>query len=132
MLDPLIRSWAFNWAAEGHSPRTMKEMQPFVVKFREKLGGDLLASTRGDCEVFIASHSSPFRANYAWRSLRSFYGWWADEQETVNPMAKVKAPRVPLTDVKVAESDDISRLLRTCSPFRTQTAARDAAIISLL
>ena len=139
MTDPLIRSWGFFWAANGRSARTMQEMSPFLVRFQTLLAtaqgrekGDLMAATRGDCEEFIASHASPFRANYAWRSLRSFYGWWAEEQEVISPMAKVKAPRVPLTDVKVAEADDISRLLRACSPFRTQTAARDAAIISLL
>jgi integrase len=101
----------------------MAEMRPFLVRFHTALDGGLMSATRGECEEFIASHASPFRANYAWRSLRSFYAWLAEERETISPMAKVKR-RVPLTDVKVAEADDISRLLRACSPFRTTGARR--------
>jgi integrase len=47
-------------------------------------------------------------------------------------MAKVKAPKVPLTEVTVADEEDISRLLRACSPYTDFANARDAAIISLL
>ena len=76
-LDPLIRSWQFAWLAEGRSQRTLREMTPFLVKTQEKCPA-LPAATRSDCEEFIAGYPSPFRANYAWRSLRSFYGWWAE------------------------------------------------------
>ena len=132
MTHPLIRSWAYSWASQGRSDKTMAEMRPFVERFLDTLHGGPMTSTRSDCEQFIASHSSPFRANYAWRSLRSFYGWLAEEEDIVSPMAKVKAPKVPLTDVTVATEEDITRLLRACSPFKTFANARDAAMISLL
>ena len=81
MTHPLVRSWQFAWAAEGRSARTMQEMAPFLDRFQTFLTtiqggehGNLMAATRSDCEQFIASHASPFWANYAWRSLRSFYG----------------------------------------------------------
>jgi integrase len=47
-------------------------------------------------------------------------------------MAKVKAPRVPITDVTMIEEDDVNRMLRACSPWSTFERARDAAIISML
>ena len=50
-LDPLIRSWQFAWLAEGRSQRTLREMTPFLVKFREKCPA-LPAATRSDCEEF--------------------------------------------------------------------------------
>ena len=99
MSHPMVRSWAFNWAAEGRSPRTMEEMQWFMHRFdvqQEAAGGSLLTSTRSDCEQFIAAFPTPSRRNYAWRSLRSFYGFVSGEQETPNPMSKVKAPKIPL------------------------------------
>lgn len=135
MSHPMVRSWAFNWAAEGRSPRTMEEMQWFLRRFeaeREAAGGSLLTSTRPDCEQFIAAFPTPSRRNYAWRSLRSFYGFVSGEQETPSPMAKVKAPKIPLTEVTTADEEDVLKLLRACSPFRTATAARNAAIISML
>jgi integrase len=132
MTHPLVRSWAFNWAAEGRSAATMREMTWFVERFEATLDGPLTAATRADCEQFIAGHESKFRANYAWRSLRSFFGFVAEENDEASPMAKVKAPKVPLTEVQTATDSDVARLLRACSPYRTATAARDAAIISLL
>lgn len=130
MTHPLIRSWRFAWKAEGHSDKTMAVMAPIMQRFADS--HDLMTATRADCEEFIAAHPSPFMANYAWRSLRAFYKWHADEEGTVSPMAKVRAPKVPLTDVSIATDTDVSRLLRHCSPCRTMTNARDAAIVSLL
>jgi integrase len=135
MPHPLVRSWEFSWAAEGRSPRTMREMRWFVDRFEIVLaaeGRNLQASTRADCEVFIASHESKFRANYAWRSLRSLFGFIAEELEIPNPMEKVRAPKVPLTEVTTASEEDLSRLLRACSPYSSFENARDAAAISLL
>lgn len=135
MSNPLIQSWGFSWAAEGRAPRTMREMRPFVERFEVVLAEDdrtLMHATRADVEAFIASHPTPPRANYCWRALRSFYKWLSEDHEVANPAAKIKAPRVPLTDVVTATEDDVNRLLRACSPWRTATACRDAAIISTL
>lgn len=132
VTHPLIRSWAYAWASRGRSAKTMREMRPFVERFECVTSDTFLTATRANCEQFIASHTSPFRANYAWRALRSFYGFLAEEEEIVSPMARVKAPKVPLTDVTVATEEDISRLLRACSPFRSFHNARDGALISLL
>lgn len=132
MSQHLIRSWAYSWASQGRSPATMAEMKPFVERFQSVVADTLMTATRGDCEQFIAGYASPFRANYAWRALRSFYAWLAEEEDTVSPMAKVKAPKVPLTEVSVATEEDVLRMLRACSPWRTFTNARDGALISLL
>lgn len=133
MTDPLVRSWAFNWAAEGRSPRTMALMQPFVTRFSESIGGSLMTATRPDCERFISDQTSRFMSNHAWRSLRSFYKFVSEDMDAPNPMAKVKAPKVPINEaVRVATEEDVLKMLRACSPWTTMTKARDAAMISLL
>jgi hypothetical protein len=84
----MFRSWEFNWSAEGRAPRTMREMQRFILRFETLLAEDerdLLTATRQDCEAFVASHSTPVTANWAWRSLRSFYALVAEELETPHP-----------------------------------------------
>lgn len=138
MSQHLIRSWEYSWSARGLSPRTMDNMRPYVTAFLQARGDALMtstspATTRLDCEQFISDQGTPFTRNYAWRSLRSFFGWMAEEEYvTTNPMGKVKAPAVPLTETTVASDEDFLRLLKTCSPWRTMTTARDASIISLL
>jgi integrase/recombinase XerD len=133
VTNHFVRSWQYSWASAGRSARTMGEMLPFVERFAQTLDGPLQTATRADCEQFIASHPSPFRANYAWRSLRSFYAFLAEEDEIpASPMAKVRGPKVPLTDVTTATGDDVTRLLKSISPFRTFTARRDACIVSML
>lgn len=134
MSDLLIRSWAFQWRSLGRAPSTIKEYQRQLAKFEAVLaadGRDLLSATRTDCEAYLGSIESPPARAYAWRSLRSFYGFLAEEEETPSIMVKVKSPRVPLTEVTTATEADYEKLMKTCSPFRTATACRDAAIISV-
>ena len=134
MSDLLIKSWSFNWASQGRAPRTMSEYQRHLRRFEAFLeadGRDLLSVSRQDAEAFLASiESAPARA-YAWRSLRSFYGFVAEEQEAPSIMVRVKCPKVPLTEVSTASESDYEKLMKACSPFRTATACRDAAIISV-
>jgi site-specific recombinase XerD len=135
MSHPMVRSWEFAWSAEGRSPTTMREMKRMVDRFEAFLaaeGGDLMTATRQDCEQFIASLASPNRKAWAWRSMRSFYAVVSDDLEQPSPMARIKSPKVPLSDTTVATEDDISKLLRACAPFRTATNCRDAAIVSVL
>jgi integrase len=47
-------------------------------------------------------------------------------------MARVKSPKVALTEVTTASQDDFDKLLKTCAPFRTATDARDAALLCVL
>ena len=135
MSHPLIKSWQFSWAAEGRSPRTMREMVGFVERFEAVLTAedrDLMTATRGECEAFLAGLGSPSRRQWGWRSLRSFYRLVSEELEQPSPMARVKSPKVPLGEVSTASDDDVAKLLKTCAPYRTVTDARDAALISLL
>jgi hypothetical protein len=45
-------------------------------------------------------------------------------------MVKVKAPKVPVTEVTTTTQADVAKLLATCAPYRTMADARDAAIVS--
>lgn len=135
MPHPMIRVWEYSWSASGRSPRTMVEMKPFVERFEEVLaveGRTLETATPSDCAAFLSDLPTPNRRAWAWRSLRSFFATVTEELDQPSPMAKIKAPKVPLTDVKVATADDVTKMLRACSPWSTATNARDAAIISTL
>jgi hypothetical protein len=81
-------------------------------------------------EAYLGSIESPPARAYAWRALRSFYAFVAEEQEAPSIMVRVKSPNVPLTEVTTATEDDYDKLIKACSPFRTATQARDAAIIA--
>jgi site-specific recombinase XerD len=134
MSDLLIKSWKFQWAALGRAPRTIREYERHVRRFEAVLvadGRDLLSATRQDCEAHLASiESAPMRA-YCWRALRSFYAFISEEEETPSIMVRVKCPRVALTEVSTASQSDYDALMKACSPFRTGTQARDAAIVSV-
>ncbi len=135
MSHPLVRSWGFSWSAEGRSPRTMQEMLRFIARFEaflDEAETPLMTATRGDCEQFISSLPTPSQRAWAWRSLRSFFRFACEELEQTSPMARVKSPKVPLTEVNTATEDDVLKLIRACAPFRTATNARDAAIVATL
>lgn len=134
MSDLLIKSWQFQWSALGRAPGTIREYARYLKRFEAVLvadGRDLMSATRQDCEGFLASFDSPPARAYVWRSLRSFYAFVAEEEEAPSPMVRVKAPRVPLTEVTTATEQDYEKLMKACSPFRTATSCRDAAIVSL-
>ena len=112
--DLMRRSWAFNWKARGRSDKTLGEMERHLCRFAAVLADDerdLLTATRFDCEQFLSAIDSQSQRNYAWRSLRSFYGFVAEEDETPSIMAKVKAPKVDLTEVSTTTEDDFKKLM---------------------
>ena len=134
MSNLLIRSWAFQWKALGRSPRTMREYQRHLARFEAVLeadGRELLSATRQDAEAHLASIDSAAMRAYAWRALRSFFAFLAEEEEAPSIMVRVKCPKVPLTEVSTASESDYDKLMKACSPFRTATACRDAAIIAV-
>ena len=70
----------------------------------------------------------------AYRTIRAFLLWYQDETEPtgwVNPIRKVKAPKVPTEPLEPIPLDDISQMVRACKRD-TFAGDRDAAILLCL
>ena len=69
-------------------------------------------------------------ASIQFRALRQFFKWRAAEDELPDPMARLRAPKVTVTDVPVFTSVELSELDKACQG-RSFAARRDAAIIAV-
>jgi integrase/recombinase XerD len=69
-------------------------------------------------------------ASIQFRALRQFFKWRAAEEESPDPMARLRAPKVTVTAVPVFTSVELSDLDKACQG-RSFAARRDAAIIAV-
>ena len=69
-------------------------------------------------------------ASIQFRALRQFFKWRAAEEELPDPMARLRAPKVPVTAVPVFTSVELSDLDKACRGM-SFAARRDAAIIAV-
>lgn len=77
---------------------------------------------------------NPGGCHAAYRAVRAFLRWWAEEVEPENwrnPTQRVKAPKVPLEPIEPISLDDVKALLSTCKRGEF-TGERDRAIILAL
>lgn len=83
-----------------------------VRAFDKWLPADVLTASRADCERFLAElyERSPNTAQMAWRGMRSFFAFVAEEDGSSNPMKLVKAVRVDEPATKVLTADEYQRL----------------------
>jgi site-specific recombinase XerD len=76
----------------------------------------------------------PYSSAYAsiqFRALRQFFKWRAAEDDSPDPMTRLRAPKVTVTAVPVFTSGELSELDKACQG-RSFAARRDAAIIAVL
>lgn len=82
--------------------------------------------------VDALEHRAPSTVNLEYRSLQQFWRWAIEDDETaVDPMARMRPPRVPEKAARVLEPDAIGRLLAACAGGSLDDK-RDKAIITLL
>jgi integrase/recombinase XerD len=82
----------------------------------------------------LTSNHTPGGVHAAYRALRAFLRWWEEEEEPrdwKNPIAKVRAPRVPIEPLEPVSVEIVKSLLKTCRKHNF-TSARDKAILMLL
>ena len=77
----------------------------------------------------LGRHSSAY-ASIQFRALRQFFKWRAAEEQSPDPMTRLRAPKVTVTVVPVFTSGELSELAKACQG-RSFTARRDAAIIAV-
>jgi site-specific recombinase XerD len=83
-------------------------------------------------ESLVARGLRPATISLSFRSLQPFWKWLVDEDElTASPMAKMKAPIVPLDPPPVVRKEQTEALLKVCAG-QDFLARRDTAIIRLL
>jgi site-specific recombinase XerD len=138
-LRALAPSFKRTLLAENKSPRTIHiytaavdRFIAFLLETSMPIEADKIA--REHVEAFVASLVETRAANTAttyYRSLRVFFQWLVDEGEIPDtPMARMKPPKVPEVEVPVLSSEELSRLMKTCSGVGFDER-RDLAILRL-
>jgi integrase/recombinase XerC len=124
--------------AENKSARTVETYLEAVQQLNAFLvtrDTDLAGARREDIEAYLAgllARWKPATAANRYRALRVFYAWLEDEGEIpIDPMVKMKPPRVPDQPAPVLTEDMLRRLLATCAG-RDFEARRDRALNLLL
>jgi len=138
-LKPLIGSFALHLAAEGKAARPVQGYTSAVRWF----ASGYLAGQAGktswdqadaqDIQQWIVQLLGRYSSAYAsiqFRALRQFFKWRAAEDESPDPMARLRAPKVTVTAVPVFTSVELSELDKACQG-RSFAARRDAAIIAV-
>ena len=129
--------------------RESRQLSPGTLAFyREKLGV-LTAFAQTHEMVSVCDLTAPLVRRYLrelrsthteggvhafYRALRALVNWWEEEHEPTgwrNPLAKVKAPKVPQEVLEPAPLADISAMVAVC-PEGTELGRRDRAILLAL
>jgi site-specific recombinase XerD len=139
-LEPQVGSFALHLTAEGKAARTVAGYTSAVRWFAV----GYLAGEPGktsweqvdaqDIQRWMAQLLHRYSGAYAsiqFRALRQFFKWQASEEELPDPMARLCAPKVPVTAVPFFTSVELSELDKACQG-RSFAARRDAAIIAVL
>ena len=138
-LEPLIGSFALHLAAEGKAARTVQgytsAVRWFAVGYLAgqpgKTSWEQVAAQ--DIQRWMTQLLGRYSGAYAsiqFRALRQFFKWRAAEEDLPDPMARLRAPKVPVTAVPVFTSVELSELDKACQG-RSFGARRDAAIIAV-
>jgi site-specific recombinase XerD len=133
----LLRSFERYLRAGNRSERTVGnylEGARQAEAFLRRRGVRLEDATRADLEDFMAdllARRSAATAATRYKVLRILYGWLREEEDILNPMARMKPPIVPEQPVPVIPEDGLRRLLKVCEG-KDFEARRDTALIMLL
>lgn len=128
-----LRGFVSHLRARNLSVRTIKATEEYLRPFLAT--HDPLVASKRDVETYLGNMSErckPSTVWTAWRHLRGFYGWLEAEGDiTTNPMASIRKPVVPPTEVQVLTPDQVRRLLATCTG-RLRDDRRDLALLTLM
>ena len=139
-LEPDIASFRLHLAAEGKAARTVQGYTSAVHWFAAGylLGqADKTSWDQADARdvqqwmVQLLDRYSSAYASIQFRALRQFFKWRASEEDSPDPMTRLRAPKVTVTAVPVFTSGELSELVKACEG-RSFAARRDAAIIAVL
>ena len=129
----VLRAYLFHLRARNLSPRTIKATEEYLRLFFAAC--DPLTADKRTIENYLAELSErckPATVATAWRHIRGLYKWLEAEGDiAINPMALIRKPIVPPTQIRVLTHTQIRALLKTCSGTDAESR-RDNAIISIM
>jgi len=135
-----IDSFRLHLAAEGKSARTVQSYTSAVRWFAAAWLLGRAGKTSWDqvdardiqqWMVHLLDRYSSAYASIQFRALRQFFKWRAAEEDSPDPMTRLRAPKVAQREVPVFTSGELSELQKACQG-RSFAARRDAAIIAVL
>lgn len=138
-LDRILASWLLHLRAENKSARTLGTYQESAAALADWLRGHGVTSwakvrpehVQGWL-VDLLERRAPATASLRYRAVRQLFRWLADEGEVkVDPMLRLKPPRVAEQPVDTITPEQVRALLSTCDG-RNAEDIRDRAIIFLL
>ncbi len=140
--------------ADGYSPATLKRYEGCIMLLAEFLNHpELEEITIKDLRGYMAwlrtdykpkrfsGDTSPLSGaslDNAWKSIRSIFGWAANEFDIPRPDINLERPKYQSKPVQPYSRDEIARLLKFCNRaggkhnYLRPTAKRDQAIIMVL
>jgi site-specific recombinase XerD len=140
-LGTLIPIFLRSLRAQNKSPKTIQvygESANQFVRFLKDQGMPTLASavTREHVEAFVElllATKSPATASVRYRSLQSLFKYLSEElgEIAVNPMLRMKPPKIPESPPPVMADDTLKALRKACAG-RAFDDVRDLAIINVL
>ena len=135
-----IGSFRLHLAAEGKSARTVQSYTSAVRWFAVGYLLGQAGKTSWDqvdardiqqWMVHLLDRYSSAYASIQFRALWQFFKWRASEDDSPDPMTRLRAPKVTVAAVPAFTSGELSELQRACQG-RSFAARRDAAIIAVL
>lgn len=139
-LADLLTSWELHLRSRNRSPRTIqsyREAGDRLVTYlaAEKFPDSPASLTRQSLEGFITDQldrHAPATAAVRFRSIQQFVRWLVEEGEIpLDPMARMKAPKIPDVPVDVIDDVTLRALLATCDGNSFEDR-RDMAIFRVL
>jgi integrase family protein with SAM-like domain len=134
-----IASFRLHLAAEGKSARTVESYTGAVRWFAAAhLLGPAGKTSWEQADVqdiqqwmvqLLDRYSSAY-ASIQFRALRQLFKWRAAEDDSPDPMTRLRAPKVAVRQVPVFTSVELSELQKACQG-RSFAARRDTAIIAV-
>jgi site-specific recombinase XerD len=134
-----IASFRLHLAAEGKAARTVQGYTGAVRWFAASWLLGQAGKTSWDpvdardiqqWTVHLLQRYSAAYASIQFRALRQFFKWRASEEDSPDPMTRLRAPKVTVTAVPVFTSGELSELASTCQGG-SFAGRRDAAIIAV-
>lgn len=139
-LEPFAASWDLHLRAERKSPATLKlylGTLADLARFLRSCGmpTDPTAISGEHLREYLAdqlARLSPKTAHSRHGFLNVFFRWLVDEGEiTVNPMARIRAPKLDETAPPIVTDEQFAAMMKTCNGHHPEDR-RDAAILRLL
>lgn len=128
-MDHLVALWQYDWQSKGRSDSTFRNMRCEFERFQRWVGESrtVEAVETRDCLAYLAERRQQSQAAtfYAWRTLRSFYGFLEALEGKQNPMRGIRTPKVDEPATKGLTAEEFKQLIACCD-------VRDRAMITLM